>query len=165
MLLTQVWVLDFSRPLCRDEGGGVEWWGVFSIAFHYSWPPGPGVGRTRGANINSYSCKLGARHPRNPKNICSGERERQITASQQLVVQSEESLFCFFLVSVLEKVVPAQSLQFGWKSNQRAGGEGRNAPSKPAGVENSCRSSTGVFFSMYLLVYLFLATKTKRLAA
>lgn len=49
---------------------------VFSIAFHYSWPAGPVAGRTLGANINSYSCKLGARHPRNPKNICSGERDR-----------------------------------------------------------------------------------------
>lgn len=69
---------------------------VFSIAFHYSWPPGPVAGRTPGANINSYSCKLGARHPRNPQNICSGERERQTAASRQLVVQSELSLLLFF---------------------------------------------------------------------
>lgn len=40
---------------------------IFSIAFHYSWPPGPVAGRSPGANINNYSCKLGARHPRNPK--------------------------------------------------------------------------------------------------
>lgn len=40
---------------------------IFSIAFHYSWPPGPLASRSPGANINNYSCKLGARHPRNPK--------------------------------------------------------------------------------------------------
>lgn len=62
----------FLEVLTNTTDAGLVWilrrgGGIFSIAFHYSWPPGPVAGRSPGANINNYSCKLGARHPRNPK--------------------------------------------------------------------------------------------------
>lgn len=86
-------------------------------------------------------------------------------ASWQPVVQSEESLFCFFLFLCWKKSSLRNHCSLDGKAIRGMVGREEMLPPKQQELRiHVVARRVFSFFSMYIFVYLFLATKTKRLA-